>query len=712
MNFNTNASFLAQLSIRAKLGILTLVSILGLILVTGFSAREQYQQSLQDRQARVQQQVESASGVLTWAHQLETSGKLPRAQAQELARTAIGQMRYDKKEYFWLNDMQGIMLMHPKADLIGKGGDSVRDPNGFLVLDEGVKVVRQDGAGFMSYFWPKPGKDVPVGKISYVQGFAPWAWVLGSGLYVDDLYDQFIIRAWGLGLQVLIVALIVGLIGFVISRAVVRGIGQAVAVTQAMAAGDLTVNIEAKGHDEIARLLRAMADMQIGLATVVANVRHSSEGVSTASAEIAQGNNDLSARTEAQASALEQTTASMEQLSATVTQNADSARQANELAASASTVAVHGGEVVAQVVDTMKGINAASRKIADIISIIDGIAFQTNILALNAAVEAARAGEQGRGFAVVASEVRALAGRSAEAAKEIKSLINASVARVEQGSTLVDQAGSTMTEVVSSIRRVTDLMGEISSASDEQSLGVSQIGQAVSQMDQVTQQNAALVEQMAAAASSLNSQAQELVQVVAVFKLGESGAAHGITTQVFAPGAAPAANLPFQPARRRVLAAPKPAGSAAEGIGINLDSAIRAHADWRNKLRHAAAKHEQLDAQTISRDDCCEMGRWLHGAGGSRYGGKPIFVELIAGHKNFHEQAGKVARAVNQGDAQVAHMMDSGTPFSRASNEVGRLIVQLKKEFKKELKPAMRRAPPRALASAKPGAGADDWDTF
>jgi len=231
-------------------------------------------------------------------------------------------------------------------------------------------------------------------------------------------------------------------------------------------------------------------------------------------------------------------------------------------------------------------------------------------------------------------------------------------------------------------------------------------------MDQVTQQNAALVEQMAAAASSLNSQAQELVQVVAVFKLGESGAAHGITTQVFAPGAAPAANLPFQPARRRMLAAPKPAGSAAEGIGINLDSAIRAHADWRNKLRLAAAKHEQLDAQTISRDDCCEMGRWLHGAGGARYGGKPTFVELIAGHKSFHEQAGKVARAVNQGDAQVAHMMDSGTPFSRASNEVGRLIVQLKKELKKELKPAMRRGAPRALASAKPGTGTDDWDTF
>jgi methyl-accepting chemotaxis protein len=254
----------------------------------------------------------------------------------------------------------------------------------------------------------------------------------------------------------------------------------------------------------------------------VSNVRIGSEGVATASAEIAQGNNDLSARTEQQASSLEETAASMEELSATVKQNADSARQANQLAAQASTVAVQGGDVVGQVVETMKGINDSSRKISDIISVIDGIAFQTNILALNAAVEAARAGEQGRGFAVVASEVRSLAGRSAEAAKEIKNLINASVERVEQGTVLVDKAGVTMAEVVSAIRRVTDLMGEISAASNEQSAGVSQVGEAVISMDQVTQQNAALVEEMAAAASSLKSQANDLVQIVAVFDLGSS----------------------------------------------------------------------------------------------------------------------------------------------------------------------------------------------
>ena len=263
--------------------------------------------------------------------------------------------------------------------------------------------------------------------------------------------------------------------------------------------------------------------MRDSLSGIVGQVRSGAEGVSSASAEIAQGNHDLSARTEHQASALEQTAASMEELNATVKQNAETTKQANQLAQSASQVAVKGGQVVAQVVDTMKGINESSHKISDIISVIDGIAFQTNILALNAAVEAARAGEQGRGFAVVASEVRSLAGRSAAAAKEIKSLINASVERVTQGTTLVDQAGVTMTEVVSSIKRVTDLMGEISAVSNEQSLGVGQIGEAVQQMDQVTQQNAALVEEMAAAASSLKSQANELVETVAVFQLNSNG---------------------------------------------------------------------------------------------------------------------------------------------------------------------------------------------
>jgi methyl-accepting chemotaxis protein len=335
-------------------------------------------------------------------------------------------------------------------------------------------------------------------------------------------------RIWVIALVVANVVL-AGLLSLWITRLITRPMNRAVEAAQSIASGNLTSDLHAEGRDETAQLLRALADMQGKLADIVGHVRQGSESVSTASAEIASGNHDLSARTEQQASALEQTAASMEELNSTVKQNADSARQANQLATSASTVAVQGGEVVALVVDTMKGINESSRKISDIISVIDGIAFQTNILALNAAVEAARAGEQGRGFAVVASEVRSLAGRSAEAAKEIKSLINASVERVEHGTALVDQAGATMTEVVSSIRRVTDIMGEISAASAEQSAGVTQVGQAVSQMDQATQQNAALVEEMAAAASSLKSQAQELVQTVSVFKLSSNAMAPNLT---------------------------------------------------------------------------------------------------------------------------------------------------------------------------------------
>ncbi len=310
------------------------------------------------------------------------------------------------------------------------------------------------------------------------------------------------------------------LFGWALMRGITVPLQRAVAATEAVARGDLSQKILSEGGDEISALLQALSTMREQLADVVGQVRQGSEAVSIASAEIANGNSDLSARTESQASALEETAASMEQLNVAVKQNADTAKQANHLAQAASAHAIKGGEVVAQVVETMKGINDASKKIADIIGVIDGIAFQTNILALNAAVEAARAGEQGRGFAVVASEVRSLAGRSADAAKEIKTLINASVERVEQGSALVDLSGETITEVVASISRATKLMGEISTASTEQALGVAQVNEAVSQMDRATQQNAALVEEMAASASTLKSQAHELVLSVSVFKLG------------------------------------------------------------------------------------------------------------------------------------------------------------------------------------------------
>ncbi len=302
-------------------------------------------------------------------------------------------------------------------------------------------------------------------------------------------------------------------------RSLREPIAAAKALAGRVAQNDLATRLDLRGRDELAELLRSLAAMQDSLRTLVGQVRSSSDSIGTASTEIASGNHDLSSRTEQTASNLQQTASAMEQLTATVRNSADSARQANQLAASAAEVAQRGGSVVSQVVSTMDEINASSRKISDIIGTIDGIAFQTNILALNAAVEAARAGEQGRGFAVVAGEVRTLAQRSAEAAREIKALIGASVEKVDTGSKLVADAGSTMGEIVASVQRVTDIIGEITAAASEQSDGIGQVNTAVTQLDQMTQQNAALVEQSAAAAESLEDQAQRLNQIVGTFKL-------------------------------------------------------------------------------------------------------------------------------------------------------------------------------------------------
>ena len=322
---------------------------------------------------------------------------------------------------------------------------------------------------------------------------------------------------------IIVISLIATVLGVLINifttRSIVVPVREAVQVAQTVAAGDLTSRIEAKSKDEMGVLLNALKEMNGSLLNIVGQVRGSTQTIATASGQIASGNQDLSSRTEQQASSLEETASSMEELTSTVKQNADNARQANQLAVVASEVAVKGGSVVSEVVHTMEEINASSKKIVDIIGVIDGIAFQTNILALNAAVEAARAGEQGRGFAVVASEVRNLAQRSASAAKEIKTLIGDSVGKVESGSKLVNQAGATMEEVVTSVRRVTDIMSEIMAATDEQASGIEQVNQAITQMDQVTQQNAALVEEAAAAAESMQDQAATLANLVGTFKL-------------------------------------------------------------------------------------------------------------------------------------------------------------------------------------------------
>jgi len=375
----------------------------------------------------------------------------------------------------------------------------------------------------------------------------------------------------------LLAVVLAALMGIWITRSIVRPMAQAVDIAKRVAAGDLTSKIIVTSTDETGELLSALKQMNDTLTGLVGKVRQGTDTIATASAEIAAGNMDLSSRTEQQASSLEETASSMEELTGTSKQNADNARQANKLASSASEVAVKGGAVVSQVVSTMGSINESAKKIADIIGVIDGIAFQTNILALNAAVEAARAGEQGRGFAVVASEVRSLAQRSAAAAKDIKGLINDSVEKVDAGTKLVDQAGASMSEIVDSVRRVTDIISEIAAASEEQTAGIEQVNQAIGQMDEVTQQNAALVEQAAAAAESLQDQSANLAETVSAFKLDN----HGATSMAVTRMPASSATGQQRPVKKpTVLARVVPSRTAASARKIAAAPVAAAGGDW------------------------------------------------------------------------------------------------------------------------------------
>jgi methyl-accepting chemotaxis protein len=708
--------------------------------------------------------VEVAHGILAQAHEQERSGELTRERAQQRAMQLLRTLRYDQKEYFWINDMHPRMVMHPfKPELDGQDLSDNADPNGKKLFLAFVDEVKRSGAGYVDYMWPKPGVSQPVEKVSYVKGFQPWGWVVGSGIYIDDVNARFWSDTTRLGAVGLLLMALLLIPPVLMTRSLLRALGgepaAAAAVAMRVAAGDLShdvplragdgtslmasmakmqtdlkvrleadaktaaemlrvkhaldrvtscvmiadtngriiymnnsvqkmfrddeadirkdlpqfnaaavigssvnqfhrnmrlqedvlsgltqmhkASIKVGGHSfnlttlpvidehmqrlgtvvewaertadvaaqaeveglvraanegdfskrivvagkegflkvlaeginalmqtssvglsEVARVLAALARGDLTeeitneykgtfgqlkddanltvtkLTQIMGQIKEATASINLASKEIASGNADLSSRTETQAESLEKTATSMGELTSTVRKNAENAQQANQLAAGASAVAVMGGDVVGQVVTTMNSINESSKRIVDIISVIDGIAFQTNILALNAAVEAARAGEQGRGFAVVASEVRTLAQRSAAAAKEIKELIDDSVDKVGAGTKLVDEAGKTMQEIVASVKRVTDIMAEITAASQEQSAGIEQVSAAITQMDEVTQQNAALVEEAAAAAESMEEQAGNLAQAVAIFKLAQTGVSARSTTSAATRAAA------------------------------------------------------------------------------------------------------------------------------------------------------------------------------
>ncbi|WP_087721915.1 methyl-accepting chemotaxis protein [Pandoraea sp. PE-S2T-3] len=520
-----------QLSLKAKLWSALALMWLGLLLLGGWASWHERGTMLAERRDAVQDIVTTADGIVRDYAAQAAAGKMPEAEAKQQAMARLKSMRYGDggSGYVVIFDTKPTVLMHPTlADLVNKDVSTYKDSNGKLLYVEMARVAKDKGAGFVDYYGRVAGSDKRMAKLSFVKYFAPWDWGFMSGVYVQDVDDAFLATLLRYGIVLLLIGGIVTAAMVAIIRNVQRSLGgepeYAAEIAQRIAAGDLQSHVNVAAGDNTS-LLFAMQRMQHTLADTIGQIRQGTESITTAAQQIAAGNTDLSARTEQQAASLEETASSMEQLTATVRQNADNARQASQLAVTASEIASRGGQVAGQVGTTMDGISASSSKIVDIISVIDGIAFQTNILALNAAVEAARAGEQGRGFAVVAGEVRTLAQRSASAAKEIKALIEESSRRVQDGTSQVAQAGQTMEEIVQAVKRVTDIMGEISAASAEQSNGIEQVNRAVTQMDEVTQQNAALVEEAAAAAGALESQAHELRAAVSVFQTSGAGSA-------------------------------------------------------------------------------------------------------------------------------------------------------------------------------------------
>jgi methyl-accepting chemotaxis protein len=854
------------------------LAIVALLLVTFITLISERNSLTDNRQRATRYAVETAFGVVESLGKSASSGEISVEQAQSRAIAQLKAMRYDGKEYFWINDMHPRMVMHPtKPELDGKDLTESKDPNGKPLFLDMIKVVKSDGAGFVNYEWPRPGSDKPVPKISYVKGYTAWGWVIGSGVYVDDIDAAVMHHAWQMALIVLLIGGLMTLASNLLARNISRRMSVAAGVANAVSQGHYDHDFATEGHDEISDLMLSLSRMQakllermeteqrsahemqrlkcaldnvsmcvrvadndgtviylnnalvdvlhryesafqqenstfvankvlggsIGvfyadpqaaierlrnlkttahtrlklggrqydvvttpvlsvdgerlgtvgqwvdltdqikaeeeiaviveaavlgdfsgriseegktgfylqlahsmnalmktsevglnevvrvlsalaeynltetisgdyegtfaqlkddanatvsqLSEIISRIREAAETINNAAKEISLGNTDLSQRTEEQASSLEETAASMEELTSTVKQNAVNAKQANQLALGASGIAKRGGEVVGQVVTTMSSISESSKKIVDIISVIDSIAFQTNILALNAAVEAARAGEQGRGFAVVATEVRNLAKRSALAAKEIKDLINDSVHKVLTGTELVDQAGVTMEEVQTAVKRVTDIMSEISAASSEQSTGIEQVNIAVSQMDNMTQQNAALVEQAAAAAESMEEQAQQLNQMMRTFKMDGGGKKRAAMI------ASHAASFKSSPADKT----------------FSFSDGINAHIKWKSRLVDyiKGNSQESLEVEKVSCDDKCDLGKWLYGPAKS-YANLSEYADLKQSHAAFHRSVGVIVQCVHD------HRLDEATSklggeFFQLSNQTIRAIKTL-----------------------------------
>ena len=622
------------LTIGGRINLLALVTVVGLLVVTALALFRLDAVMRDDIADRTKKSVEIAHSVVAYYQGEEAAGRMSRDQAQTAAKAAVGAMRYGQDDYFWINDMHPTMVMHPmKPALNGKDLSENKDADGVLMFKEFVAVVQKDGEGFVEYQWAKPNQDGASPKISYVKGFAPWGWVIGSGVYTDQIAAAVGKSALALGSMALLVLLVVGAAGWFIGRSVsgpvvalerrMRGLAEgdtaseipgvargdeigkmalalatfrdaaiekarlaAEALSQrsmseqeraareaekaaeaeadrvtiealgrglaAMADGDLTYRIDTEFAPKAAQLKSdfnaAIAQLQQAVSVVVANIA----GIRSGAGEISQAADDLSRRTEQQAAGLEETAAALDEITATVNKTASGARQASDVVQAAKGDAETSGVIVRDAVQAMQAIEGSSDQISQIIGVIDEIAFQTNLLALNAGVEAARAGEAGRGFAVVASEVRALAQRSAEAAKEIKTLISTSSTQVGSGVKLVGQTGEALQRIVDRVAEIDGLVSEIAASAQEQAIGLAEVNTAVNQMDQVTQQNAAMVEQSTAASHSLAQEAQSLQASVARFKVGS--AAQVVAAPAPTRATAPAPSALAKPAHRMVQA--------------------------------------------------------------------------------------------------------------------------------------------------------------
>ncbi|AOY94977.1 chemotaxis protein [Cupriavidus sp. USMAA2-4] len=514
---------LDNLSLRKKLLLPLVLSWICLLGLTLWDAWQMRALRLEERRLDLVHVTNTAITTVATLEAEARAGKMTMDEARQRAIEQVRAMRFGGDGYFTLMRSDAVVVMHPfKPEMNGQNMEQTKDPTGTFLFRDIAAIGKGPGKGYLEYQWPKPGAQEPQPKLSYVENFRPWDWNFISGVYLDDINAAFrlsLMKSLGLLLGI---GLVMTVVVLRIARNLQGQLGgeptQTSLIATRIAEGDLSTAVDTRPGDQRS-VLFSMQQMQQRLTGAIGSIRGSADAIAGAAKQIAAGNADLSRRSEEQAASLQETAASMEQLTGTVRQSAENARQASRLAEGASEIAVRGGGIVTQVVSTMGEIKTASGKVVDIIGVIEGIAFQTNILALNAAVEAARAGEQGRGFAVVAGEVRSLAQRSATAAKEIKALIGDSAQRVEDGSALVENAGRAMEEIVEAVKRVTDLMGEMRAATEEQSGGIEQVNQAVTQMDQMAQQNAALVEEAAAAAASLEEQAAALHQAVGTFRL-------------------------------------------------------------------------------------------------------------------------------------------------------------------------------------------------